>query len=389
MDIGETAGGHVFVEGDADADAAGVVREGQGQGEGYWCVGGGAVDIDMASDVTQGRPVHGFHDILRISSHIHVADTRDGGVVPRLLAIDDVPVRVFARGAHDDTDDEHSDGRGRPGVISAREILETQISPQTPTRPTHNQGEAPSLRAGCHCGAVKLLITRADHATGTSGGLSSQMLNNKNANPQSRKFNACLSARRSDRLSSGAWALQAWCTIPLANIAIAFGGPDDQSQGTMTMTMPLTKTSLFAMPDPDQDPEHCTPLSQAHDRRELTSKMTVFSSLPQTGTQTERFAFCTTCGATVFHWSNEQPRSQSLPLPQSQPEPHRLQPQLEPQTQPVTQPQPESIDVAVGILRADEGSLAQDWLEWSWDVVGAGEALEVGLVQAIRSPFSG
>jgi len=43
------------------------------------------------------------------------------------------------------------------------------------------------------------------------------------------------------------------------------------------------------------------------------------------------------------------------------------------------------VDVAVGILRADEGCLARDWLDWSWEVVGAEEATDPMTVEALRT----
>jgi hypothetical protein len=44
-------------------------------------------------------------------------------------------------------------------------------------------------------------------------------------------------------------------------------------------------------------------------------------------------SFCRTCGATVFYWSGQRP---------------------------------DELDLAVGVLRAEEGSLARRWLEWEW-----------------------
>ncbi|PVH69808.1 hypothetical protein DL98DRAFT_623249 [Cadophora sp. DSE1049] len=49
------------------------------------------------------------------------------------------------------------------------------------------------------------------------------------------------------------------------------------------------------------------------------------------------WSFCGKCGATIFYWS------------------------------------PDHLDVAVGILRAEEGSMARRWLDWEWGQYGFGE----------------
>jgi len=46
------------------------------------------------------------------------------------------------------------------------------------------------------------------------------------------------------------------------------------------------------------------------------------------------WSFCGKCGATIFYWS------------------------------------PDHLDVAVGILRAEEGSMARRWLDWEWGQCG-------------------
>jgi hypothetical protein len=44
-------------------------------------------------------------------------------------------------------------------------------------------------------------------------------------------------------------------------------------------------------------------------------------------------SFCGNCGATVFYWSGQRP---------------------------------DEVHLAVGLLRAEEGSMARKWLEWEW-----------------------
>jgi hypothetical protein len=49
------------------------------------------------------------------------------------------------------------------------------------------------------------------------------------------------------------------------------------------------------------------------------------------------WSFCGTCGASIFYWHDGRP---------------------------------DVVDVAVGILRAEEGTLAKNWLGWKWDDIG-------------------
>ena len=61
--------------------------------------------------------------------------------------------------------------------------------------------------------------------------------------------------------------------------------------------------------------------------------------------------FCGKCSATVFYWCDDRP---------------------------------ELIDLAVGILRAEDGAMARQWLEWKWGkVVWKEEATEQAILKEV------
>jgi len=224
---------------------------------------------------------------------------------------------VFAREGEGD--------EGPAGEVSSSELLRMQQKslPSDATR----------LRSACHCGAIELRIARPDDtsASASASGLETRGETESKARSMS-KFSAHISACRVDGLSSGAWGFQPWAAVPLGNMAFLF------ADGDIALSQVLA--SAFARrPEPNSDLPR--PVS------EIMSKMTVFSVTAQT-----RLAFCNTCGASLFRWSDDRP---------------------------------DVIDVAVGILRADEGCLARDWLDWSWEVVGAEEAIDPAMLEALRN----
>ncbi|KIN00020.1 hypothetical protein OIDMADRAFT_104734 [Oidiodendron maius Zn] len=116
------------------------------------------------------------------------------------------------------------------------------------------------------------------------------------------KYRASPCACRSCRLSTGVSMLP-WTTIPTANVSNA-----NASNVSEDKFVPVVVGHSASSPDANSG---------------LTLKH--YWSSPE-----RCWSFCGKCGATIFYWS------------------------------------PDHLDVAVGILRAEEGSMARRWLEWEW-----------------------
>lgn len=127
-------------------------------------------------------------------------------------------------------------------------------------------------------------------------------------NSDPTKYLTYLCACRSCRLTTGT-SLVPWTLVYPEDIfnANSVTAPNRTAEETMHVTFG------FGAFDPDANPG----LSLAQYR----SSADVCRS------------FCAKCGATVFYWSRERP---------------------------------DELDIAVGILRSQEGSMARRWLEWDW-----------------------
>jgi len=158
------------------------------------------------------------------------------------------------------------------------------------------------LPAKCHCGGVTLLIKRADYTSNTE-------LPARFIPTDPTKYLTYLCACRSCRLSTGV-SLTPWALIPPGNVFNA-NAPTNASDAFAKNILPVIfgkfAGSLNANPG----------LTLSHNW-----------SSPDTCR-----SFCGQCGATVFYWCSQRP---------------------------------DELDLAVGILRADEGSMARRWLEWEW-----------------------
>ena len=136
------------------------------------------------------------------------------------------------------------------------------------------------------------------------------------------KYIAYFCACQSCRLGSGAFAFQPWCYIPPSNVTFTGSG--------------ISTAEYF---DASNQTKEVMKLRSE-------SKMKIYNS----SIDVQR-TFCGTCGATVFYWADD-----------------RL----------------EMIDLAVGILRAEEGAMARQWLAWRFekDVFDV-EATEKGILEAM------
>lgn len=120
------------------------------------------------------------------------------------------------------------------------------------------------------------------------------------------KYRTSPCACRSCRLSTGVSMLP-WTTIPAANVFNA-----NASATSDDRLVPVVVGHSASSPDANPG------LSLKH-----------YWSSPE-----RCWSFCGKCGATIFYWS------------------------------------PDHLDVAVGILRAEEGSVARRWLDWEWGECG-------------------
>lgn len=127
--------------------------------------------------------------------------------------------------------------------------------------------------------------------------------------PDPTQYFAYLCACRSCRLSTGA-PLVPWTLIPPANIFTA--NPTIGSQDT-----PADELLPVIFGHPVSSPEVKPGLALKH-----------YWSSPDVCR-----SFCGKCGATISYWCGKRP---------------------------------DEVDIAVGILRAQEGSMARKWLEWEW-----------------------
>ncbi|KAK5053106.1 hypothetical protein LTR84_002080 [Exophiala bonariae] len=254
-------------------------------------------------------------DLVNTLSHMFIADTLDGGIVPRLSNPASTKIPLFMDG--------YSDEATSPGSATSLEsVLQLRLNNSKSTSPSSTASSS-CLKAACHCGSVKLSIRRPDYAVDTQGVPARYI-----AEHATTKYPAWFCACRSDRTGNGAWFAQPWTYIPPANITFTFPVDDDddpegdERQVTVADVFQLSSSSSSPPNLPSGSPSTAT----------ATAKEAVSARLSQhrSSTSTTR-SFCRTCGATVFYMHDERPSV---------------------------------VNVAVGILRADDGALASDWLDW-------------------------
>jgi len=233
---------------------------------------------------------------VHIGSHLHVSETRDGGVASWIEVQDGDPVTVYQGcGPESEIGDVSSDALA--GDLK-RSISIASFAPED------------TLQASCHCGTVRFHVTRPDASSKfPRSNFPDLMIPYLSEDPvlknpedvkwwlkaNDTKYLAGTCACRSCRLISG-FEIQTWAFIPRSNIYFHVKDPAGKE------VIPLDFKTL------------------------QKGILKSYNSSP--GVLRE---FCGTCGATVF-WHDE----------------HR----------------PDLIDVSIGLLDADEGSRAENWLEW-------------------------
>lgn len=241
--------------------------------EEWFCLGG----IIEQSPHSQASKAAWPQDVVRISQHIYVSDTIDGGLVPILLNLGGRTIPACPE-ASPESPEESSSNLSPTTVLSL------------PKKPFSTPKDGSHLAAICHCGGVSLLIKRADYTSELD-----RTARRKPSDP--KKYLTWPCACRSCRLSTGV-SLMPYALIPPHNIftkdltPITFGYETSNQNANPSQTLKHNWSS----------PDTCR-------------------------------SFCGKCGATVFYWCEKRP---------------------------------DEVDVSVGIMRAEEGSMARAWLEWVW-----------------------
>jgi hypothetical protein len=188
--------------------------------------------------------------------------------------------------------------------LSHETVLSLPSSRSTLPQPTEDS----YLPTKCHCGGVSLLIKRANYTSPTKFEANARGLPS-----DPTKYITYMCACRSCRLSTGI-SLVPWTLIPLRNV---FNGNNPAI--ISNRSSPPSKNTLMPVifGHPASRPEANQGLALKHH----WSSPDVCRS------------FCGNCGATVFYWSGQRP---------------------------------DEVDLAVGVLRAEDGSMARKWLEWEW-----------------------
>ncbi|KAF9568658.1 hypothetical protein CPC08DRAFT_678943 [Agrocybe pediades] len=205
--------------------------------------------------------------VSKISSHIWVRDTLDGGLADHLTAIDGVRVSRYE------------------GALGSKELRHPWKHDSLSS--TSQSSGNDSLKARCHCGSIQFTITRPSEASFEPFApfpdlLFSHLYSHlsKISNPKDTKWWLCPAASPNPskylaghclcnvcRLNSG-FAIQSWAFVPLANIV----------QGD--------SSNPLSLDDGDGRPMHL--------KQYITS----------TGNYRE---FCDICGATAFSWQAAVP----------------------------------------------------------------------------------
>lgn len=167
--------------------------------------------------------------------------------------------------------------------------------------------EGSFLPAKCHCGGVSLVIKRAS-PTSPSNPVDSHRRVPRDPTKHRAYFCACRSCRTATGAPMIPWALAPPGNVFNANVPTAIDNDGLPSEENLTPLVVGHATS-----DPNVNPG-------------LTLKH--HWSSPEVC-----WSFCSTCGATMFYWCGRRP---------------------------------DELDIAVGILRSEDGSMARSWLGWEW-----------------------
>ncbi|PVH81202.1 hypothetical protein DL98DRAFT_458406 [Cadophora sp. DSE1049] len=173
-------------------------------------------------------------------------------------------------------------------------------------------GENDYLPAKCQCGGVTLLIKRGNYTSNSPIEFSTRSLP---SDPTKHLTYIC--ACRSCRLSTGA-SLTPWTLVP----------PSSVFNGNFAAPSP----SNSSLPRDFSNNENLKPVTFGHGTSDPESNPGLSMKHNWSSPDTCR-SFCGVCGATVSYWCAKRP--------------------LE-------------LDLATGLFRAEEGSLARNWLEWDW-----------------------
>lgn len=173
--------------------------------------------------------------------------------------------------------------------------------------------EGSFLPAKCHCGGVSLLIKRASYISTSSPGQEHRYLPSDPTKYLSR-FCSC----RSCRVGFGG-PLVPWIFTPPGNIFIA--------------PTTIDKLTTISSEDVLHPLAYGASVSELNANPGLTVKH--YWSSPDAC-----WSFCGNCGASVYYWNRQRP---------------------------------DEIDIAAGLLRSDDGSLARSWLDWDWGRCGFAE----------------
>ncbi|KAH6711993.1 hypothetical protein BKA61DRAFT_553276 [Leptodontidium sp. MPI-SDFR-AT-0119] len=243
-------------------------------------------------------------DIIKVSRHDFVLDTIDGGIVPFLLNLNGRSIPTWSAAADLSTPDTKPD-------LPHEDLLQLPI---ISSRNSRSRDENSYLSVKCHCGGVSLLIERGNYTSSSPVEFSTRSLPT-----DPTKHLTYLCACRSCRLATGV-SLTAWTLVP----------PSSVFNGNLSPAPPKTNTHELSPSIPPST--NLLPVVFGYHTSNLESNLGLTLKHNWSSTDTCR-SFYRVCGATVSYWCAKRP--------------------LE-------------VDLAVGLFRAEEGSLARSWMEWRW-----------------------
>lgn len=180
------------------------------------------------------------------------------------------------------------------------------------------------LKVECRCGGVSFIVQRADHSDRSVSKLDRFIPRTANGEIQNEKYPGTLCACRSCRLQFGV-SLASWIYVPPVNIV-----------------NPHTGKSIV---------QQCKATDDATDAPENAGlNLKYYWSSRDTGSYDCCRSFCSDCGAAIFYTASDRP---------------------------------EIINIAAGLLRADEGIMARSWISWDFGEVSCEEeATDKDITQA-------
>ncbi|KAF2093197.1 hypothetical protein NA57DRAFT_61715 [Rhizodiscina lignyota] len=232
-------------------------------------------------------------DVVRVSIHAFVADTKDGGLSRPMRQLGGRKIPCYAEGVGQEMTDEDIDAMSRH-------------NPESP--------EVDTLAASCHCGTVqfRILPPKHDNRLDLAPWLGAE----------GTKYLGLYCFCRYCRLGSG------------------------QSLSVNTYIMP--ENVIIG----DKSPFDYT----SYDKEAKVKSTALQDAIPglrcYASSDDVRRSFCGKCGASIF-WERES--------------------------------RPQVVNVAVGILRADSGCLASEWIQWDWKKIWWKEgAVDKEMVEALE-----